>query len=331
MKKDYYEVLGLKKDASPEEIKKAYRKMAMKYHPDKNPNNPEAEVKFKEINEANEVLSDSTRKSNYDNYGHNSPREHNEDPFEQFRDHFRRQQVRRGDNIKINVNITLEEVFTGIDKKITYNRFVPCTPCNGKGGDNVKRCQTCKGQGSIQERRQIGNMVFMQETQCHVCHGHGETMENICKSCGGHGLVNKEEVKIIAIPKGIQTGMSMTSTEGGHFIKGGVEGGVVIVITELQHEYYKRSGDDIRIIKKISYTDLVLGSKIEIPTIEGKKILVTIPPHTQVGESLRLQGKGLFNVEHNEKRGDMILETSIDIPTQVTDEQKELLLKLKSN
>jgi molecular chaperone DnaJ len=330
MKKDYYEVLGLSKDASADDIKKAYRKKSKQFHPDLNPNNTEAESSFKEVNEANAILSDPEKKLNYDNYGHGGARTQHFDPFEAFRDHFTRQHVIRGDDIRININLTLEEIFSGVEKSIKYNRFIPCEPCNGKGGDNVKKCNTCHGQGSIQERRQIGNMVFMQERQCHICHGQGETMDNICNSCGGHGVVNKEEIKKINIPKGIQNGQAMNSNTGGHFAKGGIEGGINLVITEIPHQEFKRSGDDIRIIKKLCYSDLVLGNKIEVSTIEGKKILVTIPPHTQVGESLRLQSKGLYNVENNSRRGDMILETSIDIPTQVSEEERELLLKLKN-
>lgn len=339
-KRDYYEILGINKDSSDKDIKKAYRKLAIKYHPDKNPDNSEAEELFKEVAEAYEVLSDSEKKLQYDQYGHDGPQNfggfNTDEMFSEFDRMFggnRRRhnyRVKRGQDLRLNVSISLEEIFNGVTKKFKYKRMETCTPCNGVGGTGISDCETCKGHGIVM---QVQNTQFgMMQTQmtCPTCNGDGKIIENKCKSCSGVGLNSNEVIVDAVIPHGISDGDALAIDNMGHGIKDGHYGRLIIIINEKKHDLYNRFGNDLRLKAKLSYSDLVLGTKIEINTIEGGNIRVTIPEFSNVGDNLRIQNKGM-KLSNSETRGDMIIELEIIIPTEISEEDKKLLKKLKKN
>ena len=334
-KKDYYEVLGVDRTASEVEIKKVYRKLALKYHPDKNPDDKEAEERFKEIAEAYEHLSDSDKKATYDQFGHRQQGQGNHRGYEDiFRDFAKRNQSKRkGQDLRINIKLTLEEIFSGEHKKIKYKRMKVCETCDGKGGHKVDTCDTCKGLGSIFRRRQLGNHVLQEQAICHICQGSGEKVTNNCNDCSASGLVVDNITLDVEVPSGIHDGMQMIQEGGGHGVKNGINGNLIINLTELPHKLFNRSVNDLKYMSKLSYTQLILGDKVEIPTIEGGKIRVTIPPYSKVGDNLRIPAKGLVPVKGpyyaGDTRGDMIIEINIEIPTEVSEEEKELLKKLE--
>jgi molecular chaperone DnaJ len=329
-KRDYYEVLGVKKNASEKEIKKAYRTLAKENHPDKNPDNEAAENRFKEAADAYETLSDTKKKSSYDQFGHQtrgSGQQQSHD--EMFRDFARRQRpVRRGQDLRVNLKLDLEEIFSGIHKKIRYKKMSVCTPCSGKGGHNVNNCGTCSGLGSTFRNRKLGNHILQEQMTCHDCGGSGEKITNICTDCSGSGLVAEDVLIELDIPAGIQDGMQIMQEGGGHGIREGVDGNLVITISEKTHKIFNRSGNDLKYTLKLSYTQMVLGDKVEVPTIEGGKIRVTIPPYSDVADNLRIPNKGLNALQTN-RRGDMMISLLINMPKTVTDEETELLKKLE--
>lgn len=334
-KRDYYEILGVSRNATESEIKKAYRKLAKDNHPDVKPNDKAAEELFKLGAEAYEVLSNPEKKASYDQFGHQrqtaqpNPNGHFYDMDEIIRNFTgqNRRSVIKGQDIRINLTLTLEEMFTGVNKTIKYKKFVVCNPCNGKGGHTVNICKTCQGSGQLIIEQQFGPHLIQQHVQCHVCNGKGETISDICKTCNGGGLNNTEVLLNLAIPAGVSDGSSQISEGGGHAIKGGIDGNVIIVLTQKNHVFFTRNNNDIKLNVKLSYTQLVLGDKVEVPTIEGGKIKVTIPPFSKVGDNLRVSKKGM-SIINSTNRGDMLLILSIDIPTSVTEEEKELLRKL---
>ena len=334
-KRDYYEILGINKNATDKEIKKAYRTLAKENHPDVKPDDKKAENLFKEGAEAYEHLSDSNKKATYDQFGHREKGQGNHsgygDIFRGFAN--RSQPKRKGQNLRVNVKLTLEEIFSGAVKKIKYKRMSICSPCDGKGGHKVETCDMCKGVGSIFRRRQLGQHVLQEQATCHMCQGGGEKITDTCDACVGGGLVAEEITIDIEVPVGVQDGMQMIQDNGGHGIKGGINGDLVIILTEIPHKIFSRNINDLKYTSKLSYTQLVLGDKIEIPTIDGGKIRVTIPPYSKVGDNLRIPTKGLIPVKGpyyaGDTRGDMKIELSIEIPTEISDEEKELLKKLE--
>ena len=330
-KRDYYETLGVKKDASVDEIKKAYRTLAKEWHPDKNQNNKEAEEKFKEISEAYEHLSDADKKAKYDRFGHASSGNqgfHGEHPFADF---FRRQQAqdRVGQDMTLVLKLTMEEIYTGVKKRYKYKRNESCSGCSGHGGTGTKNCTSCGGSGVITRVIQTPVGYIQQSMSCNACEGVGTTYEVACKTCSGSGLTEKEETIEIDVPHGVFNGMTFVMQGKGHAIRSGKSGDLHIKVMELPHKVFTRVNDDLKMNLKLTYSQLVLGDKVEIETVDGGKIRVNIPPLSDVGGNLKIQNKGLKPYEA-ETRGDLIVNLTIKMPTTVSDSEKELLEKLKN-
>jgi molecular chaperone DnaJ len=358
-KRDFYEVLGVAKSATEVEIKKAYRQLALKYHPDKNPDDKAAEEKFKEAAEAYEILSNSEKKQRYDRYGHQATGGGNggyggnmnmDDIFSQFGDVFggahpfesffgggggggKRRNVNRGSNLRIKVKLTLEEIATGVEKKLKVNKFIACTPCSGSGaekGSSFSTCGTCKGQGQV---RRVTNTILgqMQTTAtCPTCNGEGQTITAKCKICFGSGVVRGEEVVTVNIPAGVGEGMQLTlSGKGNMGERSGMPGDLLIAIEELPHEVLQREGNNLLYELYINFSDAVLGSQVEIPTIEGKA-KIKIDPGTQGGKVLRLKGKGLPEVNSYTK-GDLLVNINVWTPQTLSSEEKQMLEKLRES
>jgi molecular chaperone DnaJ len=342
-KRDYYEVLGVNKGASESDIKKAYRKLALKYHPDKNPDNPEAEEKFKEAAEAYDTLSDKDKKVNYDRFGHNGPRPSGggmnmDDIFSQFGDSFGfggqnpfggRRRERRGHDLVINVKVTLEDVLNGVTKKFRYRRNAPCPTCDSDGGINKKVCTKCNGNGSVMHVHNTPLGQMRQVVDCDMCGATGNIFEKNCGTCNGSGVKNQEEVVEVKVPHGIRDNDMMEYIGMGHAIKLGTPGKLIVRITLQPHKDFIRNGNDLRYNLKLDYPQLVLGDKVEIPTIDGKNIRVTVPKFSKIGDTLRIVNKGL-KVMNGEMRGDMMIQLDIEMPSELTPEREELIEKLKN-
>jgi len=334
-KKDYYEVLGVKKQATNDEIKKAYRKLAKEWHPDKNPDNKVAEEKFKEVSEAYEVLSDSTKKSNYDRFGHAGNNRGGMDMNDAFNDMFnrhfnqQRQPERRvGQKMSLLVKLTLEEIFTGVKKTYKYDRHVACDDCGGHGGLDSSTCSECNGTGHRTQtfRTPMGNVQQM--SPCYSCNSTGVKYTNECKTCNGSGLKKVNETIDVEIPAGVVEGMTFVMEGKGHGIKSGGEGDLHIKIMELQHKTYVRSGADLKLNLKLQYTQLVLGDKVEIETIDGGKIRISIPEYSDIGNNLRIPYKGV-TIYGKEGRGDIIITLGVDMPKELSDDVKAAVINLK--
>jgi molecular chaperone DnaJ len=354
-KKDYYDVLGVGKNATEDEMKKAYRKLAIQYHPDKNPGDKAAEEKFKEIAEAYGVLSDSEKRQRYDQYGHQgvggasgfggagvNPEDifssifGDDSPFGSFfggggRRSSGGQPVRKGSDLRIKLKLDLEEIANGVEKKIKVKRYVSCHTCTGNGsknGNSQKTCQTCNGSGQIRKvvSTMLGQMVST--STCHTCQGEGKVIVDRCEVCFGEGRVLNEDLISIKIPAGVGEGMQLSMTGKGNVpTRGGVPGDLLIVIEEEEHPELKRDGNNIIYDLKLNFADAVLGKDAEIPTIGGK-VKINIKPGTQPGEILRLKGKGLQEVNSYIK-GDQLVHVNIYTPTAVSSEEKTILEKLR--
>ena len=359
-KRDYYEVLGVSKDADAKEIKKAYRKLAMKYHPDKNPGDKAAEEKFKEINEAYEVLSDEEKRSTYDRFGHNGLNGQagfgggqgfggfsGSGGFGGFEDIFgdifgsgfggfggsgsssRRRGPRRGADISQSVTIKFEEAAFGKKIKVKINRSEECDECHGSGakpGTTKKTCPTCHGSGTVQsvQRTPFGNIAS--QRTCSTCNGEGEINESPCNKCHGKGSVRKTKTIEVDIPAGIDDGqMIKLSGQGEVGEKGGPRGDLYIVVNVQKHEIFTREGYDVYIEMPIRFTQAALGDKLEVPTLDGK-VSYNLPEGTQTGTVFRLREKGIPKLRSN-SRGDQYVKVIIDTPKKLNDEQKELLRK----
>jgi len=363
-KRDYYDVLGIAKGALPEEIKKAYRKLAIKYHPDKNPDDKSAEDKFKEAAEAYEVLSSPEKKQRYDQFGHagvggaaggggyGGGGMNMEDIFSQFGDIFGGgggspfdsffggggqsrggRRVAKGSNLRIKVKLTLEEIANGAEKKIKVNKQVSCKTCDGTGAkdkSSVSTCSTCGGAGSV---RRVTNTILgqMQTTAtCPTCHGSGQQITAKCGSCHGDGTVRGEETISINIPAGVSEGMQLSMAGKGNAApNGGVPGDLIILIEETQHETLKREGNNVVYDLHVSIPDAALGASVEVPTIDGKA-KIKIEPGTQSGKLLRLKGKGIPEV-NSYHRGDQIIHVNIWTPKALNSEERALLEKLRES
>jgi molecular chaperone DnaJ len=363
-KRDYYEILEVTKSASADEIKKAYRKMAIKYHPDKNPGDKAAEEKFKEAAEAYEVLSNPEKKQRYDQYGHAGMGGNGgfggggnygggfggmnmDDIFSQFGDifggHFGGggfggggrggRRVNRGSNLRVKVKLTLEEIANGVEKKIKVNKYVACKPCNGSGakdGSAHSTCSTCKGTGQV---TRVTNTILgaMQTTStCPSCGGQGQTITDKCTSCHGDGVVQAEEVISINIPAGVAEGMQLSvSGKGNMGARGGVAGDLIVVIEEIEHEHLKRDGANLFYDHYLNFVDAALGTQIEVPTVDGKA-KVKIDPGTHSGKVLRLKHKGLPDINSYHK-GDLLININVWTPQQLTKEEKKILEGLKDS
>lgn len=338
MSKDYYNILGVERSADEKEIKKAYRKLSKQYHPDVNPDDKVAEEKFKEIADAYSVLSDPEKKSNYDQYGSADGNPFGggdpfggggmDDIFSQFFGGGRRRGVRKpkGRDLRVTLHLTLEEIYTGVDKKIKYKHMKKCEPCNGEGGE-THTCTQCNGTGVISHvvNTPIGRM--RQETECPTCSGKGKILKSTCGVCNGKGGKIEEENLTINIPKGVHDGQMMQSRGMGDFVRGGLAGDLIVQLVEIPHEKFVRNGDDLLHKLKIPYHTLVLGGPMEVETIDGK-IRINIKEGTDIGENLRVPGKGLYNT-NNPHKGDLIIETWLDVPKKITKEHREKVENLK--
>jgi molecular chaperone DnaJ len=327
-KRDYYEVLGLKNGASDKEIKKSYRNLAKEHHPDKG---GDANA-FKEINEAYEVLKDPDKKANYDKYGHQTNRGGYNDDFvkwgERFRQQFNQQTRPVGQNIRLNIKLSLEEAFNGVNKTFKYNRYDSCNDCKGVGGEDEVTCNVCHGSGIIREvyNTQVG--VVQNVYPCNHCGGNGKTYKTQCKTCNGNGVVPINDEVTINIPAGISDGDSMIKYSKGNACKNGDSGNLIIVINVFKHEKFLRVLSDLKYIKEISYPDAILGVKIEIPTIEGTTIKLDVPPYSDNESILRLKGKGM-TIVNNTERGDYLIQINILMPKEISPEERQLLEKIK--
>ena len=332
MSKDYYKILEVDKNSSEKDIKKSYRRLSKKYHPDLNPDNEEAENKFKEIAEAYTILSDKEKKSNYDNFGDPNGQQNPfggggmDDIFSQFfgsRGRGGGRSVVKGSDIRVNIQMTLEEMYSGEHKKIKYRRNKKCDTCSGTGGDSIT-CSGCNGQGVVNQIQQTPMGRMQTTVGCPTCGGSGQVITKPCGGCSSNGVMISEEQLSFDIPKGIMDGESLRVTGKGNSIKNGADGSLFINIIEKAHDKFRRSGLDIHQRVNLLYKDLVLGSSIEVSTIDGK-ILMTVKEGTQVGSMLRVPQKGFIR---DGKKGDMIVEVWLDVPKEISEEEKVIIKSL---
>jgi molecular chaperone DnaJ len=320
--KDYYDILGVDKKATAKEIKKAYRKLASKYHPDKEGGDEE---KFKDINEAHSVLSDDKKRKQYDAGGsfniNNMYNEYNR----------RRQNIyRKGENVGVRVRITMEEVFSGVTKEIKYKRFIHCDECDGKGGKDLDVCGVCSGNGVEIREYQNGHIHYREAITCSNCQGSGNIVKNKCKKCNGSGVELIEDKIEINIPKSIIDGERSVLFGYGSAVKDGIFGDFIVTVEVLPHDTIKRiSYSDIKTQVNLTYPEIVLGCERIIDCIDGGKIKVNIPECSKQGGILRIKHKGLYSNRETDTRGDLYLELNIVIPEKITEDERGLLLKLK--
>ncbi|MEI2754850.1 MAG: molecular chaperone DnaJ [Chitinophagaceae bacterium] len=359
-KRDFYEILGVSKSASADEIKKAYQKVAMQYHPDRNPGDKAAEEKFKEAAEAYEILSDADKRAQYDRYGHagvgNNGRGgfgggggmNMEDIFSQFGDVFgedffgnifgggqrgrggQRSRGTRGSNLRVKLKLTYEEIAKGVTKNIKVKKYVGCNTCGGNGAKDkgsVQSCGTCGGSGQV---RKVTNTFLGQMqtvTTCPTCNGEGSTVTAKCSNCKGEGRVYAEETVSIDIPAGVQEGMQMNvSGRGNAGERGGPPGDLIVLIEEEAHKELHRDGLNVAYDLHITFSEAVFGTQVEVPTIDGKA-KIKIPAGTQSGKILRLKGKG-FPAVNSYQKGDQLIHINIWTPQHISSEEKAMLEKL---
>ncbi len=356
--RDYYESLGVSKTASNREIKSAYRKVAMKYHPDKNPGDSSAEEKFKEAAEAYSILSDSQKRSRYDQFGHAAFNNQGggggfhhmdmNDIFDHFGDIFsssgfgdifgsgsrrRQSSPTRGSDLKITISMTLEEIYSGITKTVKIKRMEPCEKCQGSGaavGSEPTSCISCQGTGEIRQvqRSILGQIVNVQP--CHQCHGRGKVVSNPCRNCNGQGQSKKTATIDLEIPQGVSDGNYMTQRgEGNHPGQGGTMGDLIIYFEEINHKLFIREGNDIFLNCWIQYPQAVFGTSIEVPTLSGK-VKLKIPSGLKSGQVLRLRGKGMPELNRKNHYGDQLVKINIETPIKYSKKAKSLLEDLSS-
>lgn len=353
-KRDYYEVLGVDKNASEDEIKKAYRKIAIKYHPDRNPDDPKAEEKFKEAAEAYSVLNDAQKRQQYDQFGFDGPGGgfggfgdgagfSMDDIFSMFGDVFgggagfggfgggSRQAPRyRGADLRLKVKLSLQEVATGVTKKFKVRKDVVCNHCHGtgaEGGSSSETCPNCHGSGvEIRTQQSIFGMMQTQTT-CHVCGGEGKVIKNKCSHCHGDGVVKGEEVVEINIPAGVAEGMVVNVPGKGNAGKrNGITGNIQVYIEEEDNDTFIRDGQNVIYNLLLDFPTAVLGGQVDIPTIDGTNVKIKIEPGTQPGKTLRLRGKGLPAVQgYGNGTGDLIVQISIYVPKELSKSEKEAI------
>ena len=359
-KRDYYEVLGVEKGASAEEIKKSYRKKAMKYHPDRNPGDKEAEEKFKELGEAYEVLSDDDKRARYDQFGFAGV-----DPnygagqdgygggfggfgggfggFGDFGDIFgdlfgggstRRANAqsvpRRGDNVGARLELSFEEAAFGVEKEVTFPRIENCAACNGTGSADgvIETCSNCRGTGQVRTTQSFMGMTMQSTSECPHCSGRGKVIKNPCNTCRGKGKVRRNHKVKVKVPAGIDMGQSIRAGgEGNVGYNGGPNGDLLVEISIRNHPIFTRRGMEVYCEVPITFTQAALGAKLQIPTLDGKEEF-EIPEGTQTGKTFTMFGKGIPNVHNPKRRGNHHFTVIVETPTRLTKEQKELLQKL---
>jgi molecular chaperone DnaJ len=354
-KRDFYEVLGVEKSASKEELKKAYRKLAMQFHPDRNPNDKDAEDKFKEAAEAYEILSNDEKRANYDRYGHAGLRGSGQgftdinDIFSHFSDIFgggsifddffgggQRTKSRRrtggtpGSDLRVTLQVSLEEIAEGTSKKIKIKKHVKCDICSGTGaesGTSKTTCPVCHGSGEVKTVSRSVFGQFVNITTCNNCNGEGTVIDKPCKKCMGDGRIQEEVTVKIDAPAGVSEGNYMTMQhEGNAGKRGGPNGDLIVIFKEVPHEYFVREGDDILYDLYVSYPEAVLGADVEVPTLNGKAKL-KLDAGTPSGKLLKMKDKGIKHLNHS-GRGDQIVRINISIPKKLTAKEKELLKEL---
>lgn len=365
-KRDYYEVLGVGKNATEDEIKKAYRKLAIKYHPDRNPDDAKAEEKFKEAAEAYDVLHDPQKRQAYDQFGFDGPAGAGgfggfgggggfsmDDIFSMFGDVFggrgggfggfggfgggRRQTTRhRGSDLRLKVRLTLQEVATGVTKKFKVRKDIECSHCHGSGaeaGSGTETCPHCHGSG-VEIRRQQSIFGEVQtQTTCHVCNGEGSVIKNKCHECGGTGVVKGEEAVEIKIPAGVAEGMVVNVPGKGNAGQhNGIPGDIQVLIEEEPNDTFVRDGNNVIYNLLLDFPTATLGGSVDIPTIDGKSVRIKIEPGTQPGKTLRLRGKGLPEVQgYGYGMGDLVVNISVYVPKTLSKSEKEIIESLKDS
>ena len=363
-KRDYYEVLGVDKNASEDDIKKAYRKIAIKYHPDRNPGNKEAEEKFKEAAEAYDVLHDPQKRQQYDQFGFDGPQGMGgfsgfggggfsmDDIFSMFGDVFggrggfsgfggfgggqRQAAQHRGSDLRLKVRLTLQEVSTGVTKKFKVKKDVVCQHCSGTGaekGSSSETCATCHGSGVVTRTTQSLFGLMQSQSVCPTCNGEGKVIKNKCKYCGGTGIIKGEEVVEIKFPAGVASGMVVNVPgKGNAGIHNGVAGNIQVLIDEEENDTFIRDGQDVIYNLLLDFPTAALGGNVEIPTIEGTRVRIKIEPGTQPGKTLRLRGKGLPAVQgYGSGRGDIVVNISVFVPKSLNRDEKNMLEKMKDS
>jgi molecular chaperone DnaJ len=366
-KRDYYEVLGINRRAAADEIKSAYRKLAMKYHPDQNQGNKEAEEKFKEVAEAYEVLSDPNKKNLYDQYGHDGLKAGSfgggfHDPFDIFREVFgsgfgsifddffgargdrsRRRDQQRGRDLQIKLKLSMEEIASGVSKQLKIKKQVACETCGGSGlksGSQPSTCPNCQGSGEIREVSQSLFGRFVNVASCPRCNGRGSIITDPCESCRGEGLAHGEDVVDVDIPAGVSDGNYMTVRGKGNVgPNNGPAGDLLVVMVEKPHDFFIRNGNDVIYDLYLSFPDAALGTEVEIPTLEieeegkddqNKLVKITVPAGTQSGKVFRLRGKGIPELNAYRK-GDLLVQVKVWTPTKLSPKEKEILEELNSS
>ena len=363
-KRDYYEVLGVDKTATENEIKIAYRKLTIKYHPDRNPGNAEAEEKFKEAAEAYDVLHDPQKRQQYDQFGFNAPGGgfsggggfgggfSMDDIFSMFGDVFgghgggfggfsgfgggTQHAQYRGSDLRLKVRLTLQEIATGVTKKFKVKKDVPCNHCHGSGsedGSGTSTCPTCQGRGVVVKT--VHTMLGMMQTQteCPTCHGEGTIIKNKCHECGGTGVTKGEEVVEIKIPAGVAEGMIVNVPGKGNAGQHkGVNGDIQVYIEEIASDTFVRDGQDVIYNLLLDFPTATLGGEVSIPTIDGSKVKVKIEPGTQPGKTLRLRGKGLPQVPgYGSGQGDLVVNISVYVPKELSKEERKAIEELRDS
>lgn len=351
-KRDYYDILGVDKSASDADIKKAYRVLAKKYHPDMNPGNAEAEAKFKEVNEAYEVLSDSEKKAKYDQFGHAAFDQSSgfgggygggySTDFGDLGDIFgsffggafgggrqqRRNGPQRGDDIQIRVSLSFEEAAFGVKKTVSYTRLRKCPDCGGngnEGGHAPETCSACRGTGQVRTMHNMGGMQFQSTGTCDRCRGTGKIIKNPCTRCKGAGMERENKNLTVEIPAGIDHGEKIALRgQGCDGKNGGPAGDLIIQVGVQSHKIFKREGSNIYCEVPVTITEAVLGAEIDVPTLEGVQKF-DLPEGTQTGSTFTLRGKGIPNLNNNSRRGDLIFRVGVEIPTGLSSKQKDAM------
>ena len=363
-KRDYYEVLGIDKNASEDEIKKAYRKLAIKYHPDRNPDSKEAEEKFKEAAEAYDVLHDPQKRQQYDQFGFNAPGAGGfggfgetggfsmDDIFSMFGDVFgghggfggfsgfggegsRQRPQYRGSDLRLKVKLSLQEIATGVTKKFKVKKDVTCTHCHGSGAENGSKsetCPTCHGSGVVVKTVRTMLGMMQTQTECPTCHGEGSVIKDKCHQCHGTGVVKGEEIVEIKIPAGVAEGMVVNVPgKGNAGQRNGINGNIQVYIEEEENDTFIRDGQDIVYNLLLDFPTAALGGDVEIPTLEGTRVRIKIDAGTQPGKTLRLRGKGLPAVQgYGSGKGDLVVHISVFVPKTLNREEKNMLENLRN-